>query len=121
VVVLALCAAEEEDCPIFLHEHLAGSRFELVTTETAHMLFDHRLPPRHFLSFAFSLEEHDDIPLADRTHGVAGNDPSFIAAVKDAALDLHCLPVHAGRTDDLDYFRWRCIVCHDELLTPSAR
>jgi hypothetical protein len=96
VIVLALRAAEVEDGTVFLHEHLAGAGLELASTETADMLFYHLLPPRKFLCLTLGFKKHDDISFTDRAYRVAGNDPSFVAAVKDAAFYLHCLSMHTG-------------------------
>jgi hypothetical protein len=96
MVVLALGAAEVKDGPVLFYEHLAGARLKLDTTKGADMLFDHFLPPRHFLCFALGLKEHDDISFPDGTNRVARDDPALVVAIKDAALDLHCLTVHAG-------------------------
>jgi hypothetical protein len=96
VVVLALGAAEVKDGPVLFDEHLAGARFKLDATEGTDMLFYHSLPPRHFLCFALGFKEHDDISFTDRTYRVARNNPALVVAIKDAALDLHCLTVHAG-------------------------
>jgi hypothetical protein len=96
VVVLALGAAEVKDGPILFYEHLTGARLKLDTTEGADMLFDHSLPPRHFLCFALGFKEHDDISFPDGPDRVARDDPALVVAIKDAALDLHCLTVHAG-------------------------
>jgi hypothetical protein len=96
VIVLALGAAEVKDGPVFFHEHFAGARLKLDTTECTDMLFDHSLPPRHFLCFALGFEEHDDISFTDGANRVARDDPALVVAIKDAALHLHCLTVHAG-------------------------
>jgi hypothetical protein len=97
VVIFAFRAAEVEDGPVLLNEHLSGTRFKLETTETADMLFDHcSSPPRHFLCFALCFKKHDDVSFTDRSHRVAGDDSALIIAVKDTALYLHCLTVHAG-------------------------
>jgi hypothetical protein len=96
VVVLALGAAEVEDGPVLFYEHLAGARLKLDTTECADMLFNHGLPPRHFLCFALGFEEHDDISFANGTYRIPRDDPALVVAIKDAALHLHCLTVHAG-------------------------
>jgi hypothetical protein len=96
VVVLALGAAEVKDGPVLFYEHLAGARLKLDTTEGADMLFDHSLPPRHFLCFALGFKEHNDISFPDGAYRVARDDPALVIAIKDAALHLHCLTVHAG-------------------------
>ena len=96
VVVLALGAAEVKDGPVLFYEHLAGARLKLDTTEGADMLFDHSLPPRHFLCFALGFKEHDDISFANGAYRVARDDPALVIAIKDAALHLHSLTVHAG-------------------------
>jgi hypothetical protein len=96
VVVLALCAAEVKDGPVLFDEHLTGARLKLDATECADMLFYHSLPPRHFLCFALGFKEHDDISFPDGAYRVARDDPAFVVAIKDAALHLHCLTVHAG-------------------------
>jgi hypothetical protein len=96
VVILALGAAEEKDCPVLFYEHLARARFKLDTTESADMLFDHSLPPRHFLCFALGLKEHDNVSFPNGANRIARDDPALVVAIKDAALHLHCLTVHAG-------------------------
>jgi hypothetical protein len=96
MVVLALRAAEVKDSPVFLDEHLAGARLKRDTTEGADMLFDHSLPPRHFLCFTLGFKEHDDISFANGAYRIARDDPALVVAIEDAALHLHCLTVHAG-------------------------
>jgi hypothetical protein len=97
VVVLAFSAAEIKDSPILFHEHLAGTRFKLKTAKTTDMLFHHvPSPPRHFLCFTLSFKEHNDISLTDWSYRVARYDPALVVTIENAALNLHCLTVHAG-------------------------
>jgi hypothetical protein len=96
MVVLALGAAEVKDGPVLFYKHLPGAWLKLDTTEGTNMLFDHSLPPRHFLCFALGFKEHDDVSFPDGANRVARDDPTLVIAIKDAALYLHCLTVHAG-------------------------
>jgi hypothetical protein len=96
MVILALGAAEVKDGPVLFYKHLPGARLKLDTTKSADMLLNHFLPPRHFLCFALGLKEHDDVSFPDRAYRVARDDPALVVAIKDAALHLHCLTVHAG-------------------------